>query len=115
MIFTGLRASEIRGFTWTDVDLDRKLITVSQRADAWSTIGSPKSEAARREIPMAPMVVNALREWQLACPKRERGLVFPNSAGNVENHGNIYARGLGELYLRRGRARGRREGQGGDG
>jgi len=99
MIFTGLRASEIRGLTWDDVDLDRKVITVSQRADAWNTIGSPKSEAARREIPLAPMVVNALKEWRLACPKGDLGLVFPNGVGRVENHGNIYARGLGELQI----------------
>jgi hypothetical protein len=32
-----------------------------------------------------PLVVNALREWKLACPKGELGLVFPNGAGNVES------------------------------
>ena len=29
------------------------------------------------------MVVNALREWKLACPKGSRDLVFPNDNGDV--------------------------------
>jgi len=33
-IFTGMRASELRGLRWTDVDLDAKVIHVRQRADA---------------------------------------------------------------------------------
>ena len=31
------------------------------------------------------MVVNALREWKLACPKGGLDLVFPNSRGRVES------------------------------
>jgi integrase len=46
----------------------------------WRTIGSPKSTAGDREIPMAPIVVNTLCEWWLACPEGEAGLVFPNGA-----------------------------------
>jgi integrase len=92
-MFTGMRSSELRGLTWDAVDIDRKVIHVHQRADAWGTMGPPKSEAGEREIPMSPMVVNALREWQLACPKGELGLVFPNGAGNVQAHSNIVARG----------------------
>src|SRR5262249_39340084 len=70
-VFTGLRASELRGLRWTDVDLDKAELTVRQRADRWGKIGSPKSDAGRRTIPLAPMVVSALREWRLACPKGE--------------------------------------------
>jgi hypothetical protein len=40
------------------------------------------------------MVVNALKEWKLACPKGPLGLVFPNSEGNVEALLNIRRRGL---------------------
>lgn len=38
------------------------------------------------------MVINALKEWKLACPKGELGLVFPNGAGNLEYHANIIKR-----------------------
>lgn len=92
-MFTGLRASELRGLRWSDVDLSRKVLTVSQRADAWKQIGAPKTEAGTRDVPLAPMVVNTLREWRLACPKGELGLAFPNGAGNVELHPNIIKRG----------------------
>ena len=47
-IFTGLRASELRGLRWEDVDLDRGELTVRQRADRWGSIGSPKSDAGKR-------------------------------------------------------------------
>jgi integrase len=93
-IFTGMRSSELRGLTWDDVDFERKVVSVRQRADQWGEIGAPKSAAGEREIPMAPMVVNALREWRLACPKGAAGIVFPNGNGNIENHANIANRGF---------------------
>jgi integrase len=89
----GLRASELRGLTWSACDFERRVIHVRQRADLWGTIGAPKSAAGDREIPMAPTVYNTLREWRLACPRGELDLVFPNGNGNVENHANVCARG----------------------
>ena len=93
-IFTGLRASELRGLRWTDVDLDKRELHVRQRADRYSVIGKPKSESGERTVPLTPIVVNTLREWKLACPKSEAGLVFPSTGGLVEHHKNIVARGL---------------------
>jgi integrase len=85
-IFTGMRASESRGLAWDAVDFDRKTVAVRQRANRWGGIGRPKSAAGDREIPMSPLVVNALKEWRLAC----RGdLVFANGKGNIERHSNI--------------------------
>jgi integrase len=83
-IFTGMRASELRGLAWANVDLEEGLIHVRQRADAWRRIGPPKSKAGARDIPLAPIVVNALRLWQADCPRGELGLVFPNTRGNIE-------------------------------
>jgi integrase len=93
-VFTGMRASELRGLTWNDVDFERKLVHVRQRANLWCEIGAPKSAAGAREIPMAPIVLNALREWRMACPKGQLNLVFPNGSGKVENHANIANRGF---------------------
>jgi integrase len=93
-VFTGMRASELRGLTWNDVDFGRNVIHVRQRANLWGDIGAPKSAAGDREIPMAPMVVNALKEWKLACPRGPGGFVFPNGNGKVENHANIANRGF---------------------
>jgi integrase len=98
-IFTGLRASELRGLTWSAVDLDAKAptLTVRQRADRWNRIGDPKSDAGKREVPLGPMVVNTLREWKLACPKNDLDLVFPNGQGRPEQLSSIHYRGLGPL------------------
>jgi integrase len=101
-VFTGMRASEMRGLAWGDVDFGRKVVHVKQRADRWGAMGAPKSAAGDREIPMSPIVVNTLREWRLSCPKGNLGLVFPNGAGNVENHANIVERGFFPLQQRTG-------------
>jgi integrase len=101
-IFAGLRASEIRGLTWPDVDLRRAALHVRQRADKFKTIGKPKSASSERTVPMPPILVNALREWKLACPKSELGLVFPTGAGEVEYHSNIVTRGLAPVQVAAG-------------
>ena len=50
-IFSGLRASELRGLTWDCVDLNRGIIRVEQRADRWNTMGAPKSTLGTRAKP----------------------------------------------------------------
>jgi integrase len=93
-VFTGLRASELRGLRWDDVDLKRGELHVRQRADRYNVMGSLKSASAGRTIPLPPMLISELREWKLACPKGELGLVFPNGAGRIERLANIIKRGL---------------------
>ena len=68
-VFTGLRASELRGLRWGDVDLDRRLLHVRQRADRFHDIGAPKSEAGEREVPLPPIVVNALKQGDWPAPR----------------------------------------------
>jgi integrase len=84
LIFTGLRASELRGLRWADVDLAGATLAVRQRADRYQEIGKPKSAAGHRSIPLPPLVVTVLKEWWLACPKGPLDLVFPNKVGGVE-------------------------------
>jgi integrase len=50
----GLRASEIRGLRWSDIDLRGATLNVLQRADRWNKIGAPKSASSVREIPLVP-------------------------------------------------------------
>src|SRR5215467_9615813 len=50
------------------------------------------------------MVVKALREWKLACPKGDDDLVFPNGRGRIESHQNIVQRAWYPLQLRAGLA-----------
>jgi integrase len=88
-IYTGLRASELRGLRWVDVDLKAGTVTVKQRADRYKVIDKPKSAAGERTIPIGPFVVNTLKEWRLANPHE---LVFPTGAGHIESHANLVAR-----------------------
>jgi integrase len=90
--FTGLRASELRGLRWEDVDLKANELHVHQRADRYRVIGKPKSHAGARTVPFGKTLANTLREWKLASPHRE--LVFPNGNGDVEFHQHIVSRGL---------------------
>jgi integrase len=87
----GLRASELRGLPWRDIDLQSSpaTITVTQRADRYNKIGSTKSESSARTIPIGPMLVNTLREWKLQCSKSDLDLVFPTARGRVEHHKNM--------------------------
>ncbi|MCG2665894.1 tyrosine-type recombinase/integrase [Bradyrhizobium sp. GCM10023182] len=101
-IFCGLRASELRGLTWSNVDFGAKQLSLTQRADAHHRIGKLKSKAAYRTVPCPPIVINALREWKLVCPKGDMDLVFPNGMGKVESHSNMLERGLHPILLAQG-------------
>jgi integrase len=91
-IFTGMRLGELRGLRWGDADLDAGLIHVRQRASQWMQIGPPKSKAGKRDIPLAPIVVNTLRQWRLVCPKGSLDLVFPNTVGHIDSVQGIHER-----------------------
>lgn len=91
-VFTGMRASELRGLAWDDVDLSGAVIHVKRRADKYNNISFPKSAAGTRDIPIPPTVVAVLKKWKDECPVGEHNLVFPTGSGNVENHGNLLSR-----------------------
>jgi integrase len=109
-IYTGMRSSELRGLRWEDVDFEHKVIHVRQRADQWGVIGSPKSAAGHRTIPMAEVVLQVLREWKLTCPRIKEAddrpgrlwLVFPNGEGKPESHANIINRGFDPIQVKAG-------------
>lgn len=65
---TGLRPSEYFGLKWSDIDLERGLVTV-QRSLIWRSyksgdwyFGEPKTPRSRRRIPLPASVVRALIE-----------------------------------------------------
>ncbi|WP_172842583.1 tyrosine-type recombinase/integrase [Bradyrhizobium erythrophlei] len=98
-IFCGLRASELRGLRWVDVDFEARLINVTQRADASHKIGRLKSKLAYRSLRLSSLLLNALREWKLACPKGDLDLVFPNGIGKVESYANLIEHGFGPIQI----------------
>jgi integrase len=101
-IFTGLRASELRGLRWQDINFAKRELHVRQRADRYLAIGSPKSESGERAVPLPPIVVNTLREWKLACPRSDLDLVFPSKFGRVEHHATVVRCGLAPVQIAAG-------------
>lgn len=96
-LFTGMRASELRGLVWSRVDLDASVIRVRQRADRFGTLGPTKSATSKRDIPLAPMVTGILKEWRLVCPPSDLGLVFPAESGRPILHTNLLNQGYRPL------------------
>jgi integrase len=88
LAFTGLRASEFRGLRWQDIDLKACELHVRQRADEYNVIGAPKSDSSVRTIPLDPdVMVPALREWKLKCPRSD--FVFPTRTGKPQDYNGI--------------------------
>jgi integrase len=91
--FTGLRASELRGLRWCDLDLSNSVLHVRQRADRYNQIGRPKSASGERAVPIGPMVVNTLKQWRLARPhSADDDLIFGTKTGEPQALNNIVTR-----------------------
>ena len=97
---TGLRASELRGLRWNDVDLKRGELHVRQRADRYGVIGRLKSSAGQRTVPLGPMAVNTLKTWRLASATS--GLVFPTRSGKPIDHPSLWKRMLAPAQIKAG-------------
>ena len=97
---TGMRASELRGLHWNEVDLKTGTIKVTQRADEKGKIGPPKSTAGRRTISIPASLVTILRLWKAECPPG--ALAFPNWQGEVESLANIHTRAWKPLQIAAG-------------
>jgi integrase len=99
LVFCGLRSSEVRALTWDNIDLKINVLKVTQRADKWGRIGTPKSDAGTRDIKFVPAVGQELRRWKLRCPRSALNLVFPSRTGTVQNHANIMNRFFRPMQL----------------
>jgi integrase len=93
----GLRAGELFGLRWRNVDLTGKRLTVCETVV--ETNGElhvdqiPKTNAGRRTVPLSRMVVTALEKHAEEFGSRPDDYVFPNhfgSAMRVSNFRNRY-------------------------
>jgi integrase len=96
-IFGGLRASELRGLSWPQLNLRGSVLTVDRRADAKGKIGPPKSAASHRTVPLPSSAFKALKVWKLACPVSELRLVFPSLSKKVMSHRYMSLNVLGPI------------------
>ena len=101
LAFCGLRASELHALAWRHVDLTKATVTIEERADRWSTIGSPKSDSSKRTIGLNETTLRALKEWKLAQPGG-RILVFGTRTDHPDLAPNIQRRLLDPLLTKAG-------------
>lgn len=81
-LYGGMRAGELGGLQWGDVDFDRRLISVQR-----SFCGPTKSGDVRY-VPIVDALLPLLREWRLRNPGR---LVFSNRDGEMlRESGRLY-------------------------
>ena len=62
-VVTGLRASELFGLKWTDINFNKNEISVT-RAIVMQVAGSCKTEASQKPVPLDPVLARTLRTWR---------------------------------------------------
>lgn len=91
--YGGLRIGELFGLCWGDFEPGRDRILVRRQLDnVTGEFREPKTKAGTRFVELPPMVIKALREWKLRCPKGPEGLMFPNARGGAADYFNFSQR-----------------------
>lgn len=90
LMFCGLRASELRGLHTRNLNLKSGVLSVRERADRWNDIGPLKSRTSRRDVPIPPATIDALKVWLGQAGMG--GLAFPTGAKTPWLYGNLYRR-----------------------
>jgi integrase len=62
-VVTGLRASELFGLKWVDIDFTKNEVSVT-RSVVMQVVGSCKTEASQKSVPLDPVLARALRTWR---------------------------------------------------
>jgi integrase len=101
---TGMRAGELWGLKWDDIDWNSKQIHV--RRSLWKgQFQTPKSKCSIRKLDIPDNLIQEFKRWKLACPISEHDLVFPSPEGKLSQHDNVVKRyfnpSLREAGLRR--------------
>jgi integrase len=98
---TGLRRGELLGLRWSDLEVERGMLTVRQTVAILAgapSIQPPKSDAARRAVKLSADAVSALathRVRQVAARLQaptweDHDLIFCTSSGRPLNPNNLY-------------------------
>lgn len=91
-VTTGLRRGEFLGLRWTDINFDKKELTVKQSAIRTSEgviYDAPKTETSNRTIPFPDMVLNALKVY-----RAEQAKLYLQLGKSLDNNAPIMS-GIG--------------------
>lgn len=112
-VTTGMRAGELLGWRWSDIDLDRasaRVIQTLEKAGREPVFGITKSNAGRH-ILLVPELVEALRQWKRVVDEerimlgekyRDYDLVFTVPGGAPIHDGNLARRDYKPLLEKAG-------------
>ena len=88
-LYTGMRAGELCGLRWADLDLENRLITVQR------SFREPTKTGAIRRVPILDPLLPLLTAWKERC--HSDVLVFPNRRGRMHVSG---ARAMRDTFFR---------------
>ncbi len=97
---TGLRIGEAIALRWSDLDFNRRRVSVERRFYR-GTFDQPKSKYGRRKVPLSEGMARELEARWLLVDDVE-GLVFPSEAGTVIDSSNLMQRVLKKAGRRAG-------------
>jgi integrase len=87
----GIRAGELWGLQWGDIDWNARQIHVKR--SLWKhQFQKPKTKNATRKIDMTERLARELKAWKLASPLSEHDLIFPSPEGYSTMHTNMMKR-----------------------
>jgi integrase len=92
----GLRVNEILGLKWSDLDFEKLTVQIT-RGIVNGRVDTVKSEYSADELPLAPLLVDALRSWRTMAPANPGEWVFANPRTSRPYNANP----LQKRYLRR--------------
>ena len=81
MLYAGLRIGEVLALDWTDIDFDKRTITVSKARATLKNqpyLKTPKTKAGIRVIPIPEVLYEVLYST-----RKKKGLVCPDVNGNL--------------------------------
>ncbi|MGC1295218.1 MAG: site-specific integrase [Alloacidobacterium sp.] len=71
-VVTGLRASELFALKWTDINFKKNEVSVT-RSIVMQVVGSCKTEASQKPVPLDPLLARTLRTWRLHTKYKAAG------------------------------------------
>jgi integrase len=90
---TGMRASELIGLKWSDIDFERRLLFI-RRTYYRGNFGLPKTATSERTIPLSAGLLTALSTHRQRLRRGSMDLVFPSAVGKPYEPNNLLKRVL---------------------
>ena len=84
-LHTGVRMGEQRAVRWSDIDLDRRVITIRRSAPKWLVIEKSTKSNRHRRVDLTPELAEALQR-----ARNGRDLVFCNGDGSKLQPGQFH-------------------------